>query len=56
MSIKKKTEREIIDNKEKELKRILKDINEDYNKDIEMLSSQENKIKYLLSLIDSKEE
>ena len=53
---KKKTEREIIDNKEKELKRILKDINEDYNKDIEMLSSQENKIKYLLSLIDSKEE
>ena len=53
---KKKTEKEIIDNKEKELKKILKDINEDYNKDIEMLSSQEIKIKYLLSLIDSKEE
>ena len=53
---KKIKEKEIIDNKEKELKKILKDINEDYNKDIEMLSSQENKIKYLLSLIDSKEE
>ena len=53
---KKITEKEISDNKEKELKKILKDINEDYNKDIEMLSSQENKIKYLLSLIDSKEE
>ena len=28
----------------------------DYNNDIEMLSSQENQIKFLLSLIDSKEE
>ena len=52
---KKIKEKEIIDNKEKELKKILKDINEDYNIDIELLSNQENKIKYLLSLIDSKE-
>ena len=37
---------------EKELKKILKDMNEDYNNDIEMLNNQENQIKFLLNLID----
>ena len=34
------------------MKKILKDINEDYNNDIEMLNNQENQIKFLLNLID----
>ena len=37
---------------EKELKKILKDMNEDYNNDIEMLNNQENQIKFLLNLMD----
>ena len=37
---------------EKDLKKILKDMNEDYNNDIEMLTNQENQIKFLLNLID----
>ena len=37
---------------DKELKKILKDINEDYNNDIDMLNNQENQIKFLLNLID----
>ena len=39
---------------EKELKKILKDMNEDYNNDIEMLNNQENQIKFLLNLMDVK--
>ena len=34
------------------MKKILKDINEDYDNDIEMLNNQENQIKFLLNLID----
>ena len=41
--------------KEKQLKKLVEDINEDYNKDIEILSSQENQIKLLLNLIDLNE-
>lgn len=37
---------------EKELKKILKDMNEDYNNDIEMLNNQENQIKFLLNLMN----
>ena len=37
---------------EKDLKKILKDMNKDYNDDIEMLTNQENQIKFLLNLID----
>ena len=38
--------------KEKELTKILKEMNEDYNNDIEMLKTQEEQIKLILSLID----
>ena len=48
----KKKEEKKIEVDEKELKKILKDINEDYNNDIEMLNNQENQIKFLLNLID----
>ena len=41
--------------KEKELTKILKEMNEDYNNDIEMLKTQEEQIKLLLSLIDLNE-
>ena len=37
------------------LTKLVEDINEDYNKDIEILSSQENQIKLLLNLIDLNE-
>ena len=43
-------------NNKTELNKILKDMNEDYNNEIEMLNSQENQIKLLLKLIDYKEE
>ena len=43
-------------NNKTELNKILKDMNEDYNNEIEMLNSQENQIKLLLNLIDYKEE
>ena len=37
---------------EKDLKKVLKDINEDYDNELEMLNNQENQIKFLLNLID----
>ena len=37
---------------EKELSSILKDVNDDYLKSIEMLRKQEEQIKYMLSFID----
>ena len=49
---KNKSEKKNIEMDEKELKKILKDINEDYNNDIDMLNNQENQIKFLLNLID----
>ena len=39
-----------------EIIKVLKEINEDYNNNIEMLNYQENEIKFLLKLIDSNEE
>ena len=39
-------------NKDKEMKLILKDVNDDYLKSIEMLTKQEEQIKYMLSFID----
>jgi hypothetical protein len=48
----KKKEEKKIEVDEKELKKVLKDINEDYNNDIEMLNNQENQIKFLLNLLD----
>ena len=38
--------------KEKEIGKLFKDMNEDYNNDIEMLKRQEEQIKLMLSLID----
>jgi len=43
-------------NNKTELNKILKDMNEDYNNEIEMLNNQENQIKLLLNLIDYKDE
>ena len=45
---KNKSEKKNIEMDEKELKKILKDINEDYNNDIDILNNQENQIKFLL--------
>ena len=42
-------------NKDKEMAKILKEMNEDYNNDIEMLKTQEEQIKFLLNLIDLNE-
>jgi hypothetical protein len=42
--------------KEKEFAKILKEMNEDYNHDIEMLQNQEEQIKLMLSLIDLNDE
>ena len=53
---KKKYQKDLNNKKEKELKKILKEINDDYNNDIELLNSQENQIKFLLNLIDLNEE
>lgn len=38
--------------KEKEIGKLFKEMNEDYNNDIEMLKRQEEQIKLMLSLID----
>ena len=43
-------------NNKNEIIKVLKEINEDYNNNIEMLNYQENEIKFLLNLIDSNEE
>ena len=53
---KKKYQKDLNNKKEKEIKKILKEINDDYNNDIELLNSQENQIKFLLNLIDLNEE
>ena len=42
--------------KEKELREVLKEINDDYENNIEMLNNQENQIKFLLNLIDLNED
>ena len=50
----KKSEKKIINNKnDKELFKILSEVNDDYNNNIEMLNRQEEQIKLMLSLIDN---